>query len=186
MEYKVDLENRLGADFGSPKNLLYVPGVIANVGFSAIKNQFKKSGLRGKYAINETFDRIEITKPINYVFPLDPLVEVAWGFKNIITEQTVGEPVLEQVGKKMMSVRIRGILWDGSEKYPEKEIKEFFNIFKTQQIYEVNSRIFNVFGIKRIFVEDIQMPILEGYEDTQPFEIQAYSYKPVELEIIDL
>jgi hypothetical protein len=199
VEYKVDSVDRLRAAFGSPPNLLYVPGVAAsNLLNTALLNQKKlvnqnkeinlgnQNKVKGKYAINNTFDRIQVTKPKNYVFPLDPLVDVAWGFENVITKQTVGYPVLEQVGQDLVSVRIRGVLWDGSEKFPESEVKEFIDLFKPQKIYEVNSRLFNIHGIKSIFIESIQMPSLEGFEDTQPYEIQGYSYKAVELEITDI
>jgi hypothetical protein len=180
MEYNIAASERMGSAFGRTQNLLYVPAVLA------LGLKKTDSVNRGKYALNNTFDRIQVTKPQVYEFPLDPLVEVSWGFRNVITEVTKGYPVLEQVGKELMAVRIKGIIWDGSETYPESEVKDFVALFKQQTILEVNSRIFNIYGIKNIFISGVQMPALDGFEDTQPYEIQAYSYNEVELEVIEL
>lgn len=192
MEYRLELKDRMQAAFGIIPNLTYVPGVIGNnalqnaiargsnlgkKGYEKQTSKTVKNERKGKYALNNTFDDIRITSPVEYQFPLDPLVDVSWGFSNIITPVTKGYPVLEQTGKNLWAVRIRGIIWDGTEEYPESEVKAFVETFKEQRIFKVSSRIMNVYGITDLFIEDVSLPSLEGFEDTQPFEITAMSYK---------
>ncbi len=181
MEYRLEIRDRLQAAFAVSPNISYVPGVALN---NALQNTIRgttasisKNFRKGKYALNNTFDDIKIISPVDYQFPLDPLVDVAWGFKNIITDVNKGYPVLEQTGKNLWAVRIKGIIWDGSEKYPEVEVRKFIDTFKEQRVFGVSSRIMNIYGITDIFIEDVSLPALEGFEDTQPYEIQAYSYK---------
>jgi hypothetical protein len=193
--YRAESADRFNKAFGIIPDLSYLPGVLGNEALNKLlvnkkgkayqkQNQIPATDYRrGKYALANTFDNIIIEKPNFYEFPLDPIVDLAWGFNNVITEMTGGSAVLERTGSQLMTISIKGIIWDGSETYPEEEVKKFLATFRKSEIYTVNSKIFNIYGIKQFFVEDITMNALDGVMDTQPYEIKAFEYIPVELNI---
>jgi hypothetical protein len=208
-KYTVESYTRLQAAFNMlVPNLNYLPGVLANNALNIQVNQtdvalkknkikirpdevYDKSRraefeLKSEYAINPTFDEIIVSSDnTTYYFPLDPLVDVSFKNEVITTPITGGRDIIELVGESNPSIRIRGILWEGTGLYPKKSVKELLSIFREKKTLEVSSYLFNVYGIDTIFIEEVALPSMVGFEDTQPFEISAFGYKPIELEITE-
>lgn len=120
-----------------------------------------------------------------YAFPNDPLIDL-FHSKNIVeTPIQGGEAVVEMISTNAVGLRIRGILWNGNGVYPEDQVRDLLNIFHKDNILEVNSRILEMNGIKSMVIASCELVAIEGYEDTQPFMIEARSHKPVELLILE-
>ena len=130
------------------------------------------------------FDTIEVTAPINYKFPLEPMIDFSHE-KNIAETQIQGgEDVVELVSVRPVAMTIRGILWDNTGKRPKRQLNELLKVFKQNEVLEVNSKSLNAHGVTNMYIMKIDTPAIEGFMDTIPYVITARSSKPVELEIL--
>jgi len=179
---------------------------------TAIKNVVERSLLR-KFSGAESFDE-DPNRPLRtsllgtplfdyiiveqgterYVFPNDPLVDWEMSYNDnetpvngaLVNGSIVGgTPVIETSGQNPIAIKMSGFLWDYTSHYPEQQLKEFLTMFKKGNVVQiVSSRLFNLLGIKAMRIVRAEFTATRGFEDTQYFDIQAFSYTPVELEIL--
>ena len=154
----------------------------------------------GKYRIEETalpssnfayktftgapvFDTIQVTSPFEYLFPHDPLVDVAFEKHFVETPLHFGQEVVELVGEKPARISIRGILWDNTQNYPTAQKQELLRVFRTNAVLDVNSIVFLSSRIPQIYIKNIAFAATEGCYDTIQYEIEARAYYPQNLKL---
>jgi hypothetical protein len=91
--------------------------------------------------------------------------------------------VKEYISDNDYSITIRGIITsDSPNVYPEKEVKDLYEVCAVQKEVEISSKFLNdVFGITNIVIESYDFPQSAGFQNTQMFKIQAVSDDPIEL-----
>lgn len=93
--------------------------------------------------------------------------------------------VIENFGLKSWSIKIQGIVVDMENHwYPTDLESKICDLFAENGILEVTGDLFFNKGIRSLYVEDLEVAPVEGYNDTIKFTLQAYSINPVEFSII--
>lgn len=197
--YQINLKERLEAAFPSAR---YTAGIFANShlrGQGGSNNPYKGSSeiiVRDNSRAEQfsvasrlpMFDRIEVrstTSNLVYKFDYDPLVDISYSKSITETKTSAGRMVVEYAGINPASISIRGVLWDPEGAYPGRELERLLEVFQEEAVLEVSSRLFNFHKIANIYIKSLATPALEGFEDTQPFTIQARSIEPVKLVITE-
>jgi hypothetical protein len=130
-----------------------------------------------------------------YKFEIPPMVDVKRGKKLSITEidnaivngkEVGGGEVIESMGNKAWDITFRGLLIDmDNHRRPLDQMRDLNNMFEINDVLDCkDSKVFNALRIDRLYVRDISFPPLEGFQDTQPFIIEARQYVPATLEIL--
>lgn len=124
----------------------------------------------------------------DYTFPDWPLLDIA-ATKQIIKTPIKGRngTVKEYIAIDDYQITIRGILINyDNEDYPEDLVEQLHDIFKQNTAMRVTTPVLNLLDINNIVITDLRLPEVEGYNNIQPFVIQALSDAPVELIIKDV
>ena len=189
-QVNVDVYARLLKAFpGLPKppDISYVPGVIANQAIPRGQNDLGGYSGPGQSAFVQPafFDQIKVINPVAYLFPNDPLVAFRHGANYEVTPQQGGDPVVEFITYNPVAIRIRGILWDQTGNFPYQQIKDLLNVFYKGAQLDISSQLMNAHGVTSIYIDEIDFPDPEGFADSQPFVIEAFSYSPATIIIQD-
>lgn len=131
----------------------------------------------------------------SYAFEIPPLVDLSreknisvTKISNAIVDglELGGGEVIESMGNRAWDVTFRGLLIDmDNHKRPLNQMKALNEIVKVNDVLECrDSKVFNALGIDRIYIKRLSFPPLEGFQDTQPFVIEARSYVPATVEIL--
>lgn len=114
-------------------------------------------------------------------FPNEPLVSFSLA-KTIIETPTVGEyrrgAVLEYICTENYQISIRGLCvdLDNQDTYPSDQVEEIIKMFDINDSLEVvNNPFFELFGIRKIALKDIQWDEMRGVQGAQRFIISAVS-----------
>lgn len=123
----------------------------------------------------------------SFFFGIDPLIEISRA-KKIVQTAISGRDsdVIEIIGKENWQVRIRGLLVGDRGKYPAAEVAELANICDLDTSLEIVSDLTNLFNITNLVISNYDFPSIQGFPDTQPYEITALSDSAIELEIGDI
>lgn len=132
----------------------------------------------------------------SYQFEIPPMVDLSMGkrvtttkINNAIVDgrEIGGGEVIESMGNEAWDITFRGLLIDmDNHRRPLDQMRDLKDIVRINDVLDCrDSKVFNALGIDRIYIKSngLKFPPLEGYQDTQPFIIEARSYVPVELEI---
>lgn len=123
-----------------------------------------------------------------YTLPDWPLIDVS-AAKNIIKTPLKGRngTVKEYINIDDYQVTIRGILINyDSEAYPEDLVNELHQLFVINAEMQVITPLLNLLDVHNLVITDLKLPEVEGYNNIQPYIIQAISDEPVELIIQDV
>jgi len=120
-----------------------------------------------------------------FQFPDEPLVTVSGG-NHIIRTKVTGLPgtVKEYVSQDDYTISIKGFLInaDGDE-YPESLVRQVREICEAKIHQTVINKLLTLFNINYLVIERYDFPAIEGYQNIQPFSIEAVSDRPVELKL---
>ncbi|MEE6129073.1 DUF6046 domain-containing protein [Chryseobacterium arthrosphaerae] len=108
--------------------------------------------------------------------------------KNLIeTEVSGGDTVvIERWGTKPWNIDIRGILIDvENHRYPTKKIDELCRFFENNDIIRVKGQQFIEKNIKNIYLKDVSITSVEGFQDTMQFTLTASSINEVNFTLIN-
>lgn len=120
-----------------------------------------------------------------FMFPDEPLVTVS-GSNSIIKTKVQGLPgtVKEYVSQNDYSINIKGFLINHvSDEYPEELVRQLRDICEAKIHQTVKNKLLTLFNINYIVIEDYDFPAIEGFQNIQPFKIDAVSDRPVELKL---
>jgi len=185
----IDLGKRFEKAFGFVSG--NVPKDLQNKGFkTAIQNAgvYVKSNttfetmLLRNGSTELVFDYYNLNDSLGGLFAPPPIVSFS---KSKRQERTVldgpeGE-VVEKYGHEPWSITIRGLLIDTvNHNYPSQKVRTLISVFNTDDMWEVESEIFQDHGIRSIYFEQIDSEGVESFDDTWSYTLKAFSIKPVE------
>ncbi|AYZ12887.1 hypothetical protein EGY05_13555 [Chryseobacterium arthrosphaerae] len=108
--------------------------------------------------------------------------------KNLIeTEVSGGDTVvIERWGTKPWNIDIRGILIDvENHRYPTNKIDELCRFFENNSTIEVKGGQFLEKDITSIYLKEVSITSVEGFQDTMQFTLTASSIKEVTYSLIN-
>ncbi|AKK73777.1 hypothetical protein OK18_15235 [Chryseobacterium gallinarum] len=108
--------------------------------------------------------------------------------KNLIETQVSGGDmvVIERWGTKPWDIEIRGILIDVENRsYPSKKIQQLCRFFEHNDTIAVVGGQFMDKNIKNIFLKDVSITTVEGFQDTIQFTLTASSINEVNFTLLN-
>ena len=189
--YTFDYKKRLKAAFYDTKYIAsgFAGDLIRGSKPKPENNPYENSeSLKVRNSGNPVFDQIDIKSTdsnLVYSFKYDPLLDISYSKVITETKTSKGRAVVEYAGISPASVTIRGVLWNPEGSYPGEDLEELLEVFREEAVLEVSSKLFGLHQITSIYIKSLATPALEGFEDTQPFTIQARSIEPVSLVITE-
>jgi hypothetical protein len=169
--------NLLGFNYSLPENFTEEETVAGSPFFDEVSLHYNDAAGNAKaYTIDlPPMIDLKMTKRINTT----SLNEAIVGGKSV-----GGGEVVESMGNQNWDITFRGLLVDMKDhKRPLDQVQKIVNVVKINDIFGVTCRYFNKVGISQLYIKDISLPPLEGFQDTQPFIIEARSYAPATLQI---
>jgi hypothetical protein len=92
--------------------------------------------------------------------------------------------VKEEINTKDYIITIRGIIVnEKSNDYPKTEAGKLRAICEAQGSHKVVNKLFTIFGIDQIAIENFNIFGIAGEQSQQAYQINAVSDRPVELVI---
>lgn len=122
-----------------------------------------------------------------FVFEYDPVIDCSQA-KEIVKSRPWGVSsgtVKEWIGIDDWSISIRGILSGSDGTFPEAEVNALKTICQINASLAVESRLFNIYGIEAMVIEDYDFKSVVGFPDSMAFVIKACSDEPLELETLN-
>lgn len=155
--------------WGKNKKLFVLPN-LKNIG-SALKN-----------GTSTYFMQVELSyQGEKFTLPNEPLVGLTLA-KTIIETATVGKlrkgTVKEYITTEDYQINLRGVCFDENdmESYPADQVDALNKLFEINDALEVeNNPFFELFGIRKIVLKDIQFDEMAGQQGMQRYTIAAVS-----------
>jgi hypothetical protein len=116
-----------------------------------------------------------------WTFPLDPVVSISC--KNIIVRRRVLKvnassnrrgTIKEVWSQDDYEINIAGVLMNDENELPETDLRRLRRYCEARKPLLVESKLFTIFDIERIVIEDYSLPFTKGIEN-QMYNIKAYS-----------
>ena len=116
-----------------------------------------------------------------WTLPFDPVISVSG--KNIIVRRNVlkmDDSVIQRGSVKELwsqddyEVNIAGVFIGNAGEIPENDLMKLRKYCEERKIVRVYSQLLDIFGIRRLAIEDYALPFTKGMEN-QMFTIKAYS-----------
>jgi len=121
-----------------------------------------------------------------YKFMVDPLIELGQK-KEIVETKIVGRKgiVKEMINLSDYSISIKGLIVSGDGTFPDEEVELLKRICEVGATLSVNSKLFNIFGITNMVIYEATFQPIQGFPDTQPFEITAVADDGLDIVLLE-
>jgi hypothetical protein len=195
----IDFGGRFQAAFGF---------IAGNVSASLLQGGFgnvieEKPGILGVYVMDKstTFDEIllyhdkeqylfaykSISDDYTGVFATPPMLSFKRAKKLVITQIDNSDiEVVERYGTEPWEVQWRGLLIDmENHEFPIDKMKTLNQIFEKNDVWNVASEIMQANGIEAIYIKDISIDFVEGFEDTISYTMTTRQIRPLEYQILN-
>jgi hypothetical protein len=129
----------------------------------------------------------QIAEQYNTVFATPPMLSFSRQKKLIVTEiDNVDDiEVVERYNTSSYDIDWKGLLIDmENHAFPTDKLKQLNAIFKYNGIWNVSSEIFDALEITAIYIQDIQIDFVEGFEDTIAYSFKMRSIKDLEYQLV--
>ncbi len=120
-------------------------------------------------------------KGVRFNFPNEPLVSISLT-KTIVKTATVGSKrqgtVKEFINAEDYNITIQGVCYNEADMqaYPSEWVQELLDIVAVNEALDVKSNLFfELFGIRKIVIEDISFDEMQGNSGVQSYNIKAVS-----------
>ncbi len=107
--------------------------------------------------------------------------------KKIATTTLDGDSLecVERYNTEPYDITWRGLLIDmDNHEFPLDKLESINRIFEVNGVWNVDSEILNRVGVNAIYIKDIDIDFVEGYEDTIQYTLTARAIKPLEYQLI--
>lgn len=92
--------------------------------------------------------------------------------------------VVERYGTEPYEITWRGLLIDmENHRFPLDKLEAINRIFEVNAEWNVSSQILNSVGVEAIYVKEINIEFVEGYEDTVAYTLVTKAIKPLEYQL---
>jgi hypothetical protein len=71
-----------------------------------------------------------------------------------------------------------------NHQFPADKMEELNNIFEYNGIWNVASEIMNKLKIEAVYIKDVSLEFVEGFEDTISYSFTMRAIKPLEYQLI--
>lgn len=135
------------------------------------------------YAARDSAGR-QVTKTFaRFAFPATTLVDISMS-KNIALTPIQGRAgtVKELISNGDYTVRLRGFVV-GAELYPREGVQRLIELANVPAAFRVENDLFHWLGINNLVVQDFDLSAVEGYENTQAFELRCLSDDTVSVQL---
>ncbi|MDD2345195.1 MAG: DUF6046 domain-containing protein [Bacteroidales bacterium] len=188
----IDLTSRFNAAFG------FIPGSLLGLGLDGYVSPLNVSA----YVNSEgTFEDIllyrgsekyrfaysQLTEDYNTIFATPPMLSLKRSKKLIVTPIDNSDfEVIERYGTEPYEVGWRGLLIDMVEhQFPIDKMEALNKIFEYNGEWNVASEILNRVGVEAIYIKDITLEFVEGFEDTISYQFVSRAIRPLEYQLIN-
>ncbi|OFX62698.1 MAG: hypothetical protein A2066_18875 [Bacteroidetes bacterium GWB2_41_8] len=194
---KFDFSGRLQAAFG------FVAATTATrLAQKAFGDVVKKSDLNvDVYVMSReaTFDEVTLysgsetyhfayrsmAEQYSEVFATPPMLSLKRAKKLVITPIDNSDiEVVERYGTEPYEITWRGLLIDmENHEFPIDKMEALNRIFEASREWMVSSEILQKVGVLALYIRDIQIDFVEGFEDTIAYTMTTRAIRPVELQL---
>lgn len=176
---------------------------LVSDGFGKVKNEGGSYGLE-VYAMNEgTFDDVElhrnnhtesyffayrsITEGLTDIFATPPMLTLRRAKRLVVSViDNTDTEVVERFATEPWEITWRGLLIDMTEhEFPIDKLKSLNELFEVNSIWNVASEILRSVNVLAVYVKDIEISFVEGYEDTIAYTLTLRSIKPLEYQLLN-
>jgi hypothetical protein len=99
--------------------------------------------------------------------------------KNIVTTQLVNRDgsVKEEISLDDWSIDIKGVIVSGDSSYPDWQVQQLVDWYKKRVPLNIQNAktAMCLEDDERVIIEDLRLPEVNGYENTQPFQMSLKS-----------
>jgi len=126
-----------------------------------------------------------ITSDYSGVFATPPMLSLRRSKKLIITPIDNSDiEVVERYGTEPYEITMRGLLIDmENHEFPIDKMESINKIFEANREWMVDSEILQKVGVSAIYIKDIQLDFVEGFEDTISYTMTVRAIRPVEFQL---
>lgn len=94
--------------------------------------------------------------------------------------------VVERFNTNPWEITWQGLLIDlDNHQFPIDKLKTFNEIFEVNSIWKVASEILNAVGVEALYIRDIKVNFVEGFEDTIAYTLTTRAIKPLEYQLLN-
>lgn len=120
------------------------------------------------------------------VFATPPMLSLKRAKKLVVTPIDNSDiEVVERYGTEPWEITWRGLLIDlDNHNFPLEKMKQINSIFEVNGVWNVASEILQNIGIEAVYIRDVSLDFVEGFEDTISYQFSMRSIKPLEYQLI--
>ncbi|MCV9929520.1 DUF6046 domain-containing protein [Flavobacterium sp. LS1R49] len=129
----------------------------------------------------------QIAEEYNTVYATPPMLSFSRQKKLIVTaiDNVDDIEIVERYNTSPYDIDWKGLLIDmENHSFPADKLKQLNQIFKHNGIWNVSSEIFDALEITAIYIQDVQIDFVEGFEDTIAYSFKMRAIKDLEYQIL--
>ena len=140
-----------------------------------------------RYDASYRFAYSSISDDYKGIFATPPMFSLKRAKKLVITPIDNSDfEVVERYGTEPWEISWRGLLIDmENHEFPLDKLQELNKIFDVNDIWSVDSDILLAVGVDSIYIKDISIDFVEGYEDTVAYTLTMRQIKSLEYSLIN-
>lgn len=121
------------------------------------------------------------------VFATPPMLSLKRAKKLVTTAINDSDiEVVERYGTEPWEITWRGLLIDmENHEFPLEKMETLNDIFEINGTWNVASEILQKLGIGAIYIKDIAIDFVEGFEDTISYSLTVRQIKPLEYQLVN-
>lgn len=130
----------------------------------------------------------EIAEQYGSVFATPPMLSFSRKKKLVVTSIDFVDDieVVERYNTEPYDIDWKGLLINmENHSFPGDKLKELNEIFKYNGIWNVSSEIFDALEITAVYIQDIQIDFVEGFEDTIAYSFKMRAIKDLEYQLLN-
>lgn len=149
--------------------------------------KFDEVTLRREDVGNFRFAYSSISDDYKDIFATPPMFSMKRAKKLCITPIDNSDvEVVERYGTEPWEISWRGLLIDmENHEFPIDKLEQLSKIFDVNGIWSADSEILQAVGIDSIYIKDISIDFVEGYEDTIAYTFTIRQIKSLEYTLIN-
>ena len=119
------------------------------------------------------------------VFATPPMLSFKRAKKLVITPIDNSDiEVVERYGTEPYEISWRGLLIDmENHDFPLEKMKQINQIFEVNGTWNIAGHILEKLGIEAVYIRDIAIDFVEGFEDTVSYQFTMRAIKPLEYQL---
>lgn len=129
----------------------------------------------------------EIAEEYDTVFATPPMLSFSRQKKLIVTsiDNVDDIEVVERYNTSPYDIDWKGLLIDmDNHTFPADKLKQLNEIFNFNGIWNVSSEIFDALEITAIYISEVQIDFVEGFEDTIAYSLKMRAIKDLEYQLL--